>query len=66
MNEFSVTFPGGKTISYSGQGAGYHVESGVLTLFDGKGKRSRFSPEGWVCVEDDQSNDYQVKGIQPL
>jgi hypothetical protein len=66
MNEFSVTFPDGKTISYSGQDAGYHVQNGVLTMFDGSGKRTRLSPAGWVSISDDQSNDYQVKGLQAL
>ena len=52
MADFVVAFSNGKVITYSGEGSRYLIENGVLTVYDGKGKRLRYSPTGWLCVED--------------
>ena len=51
--EFTVTLPNEGPQSYSGDDAIYNVdeESGVLTVTVGN-RRSRYSPSGWLCVED--------------
>jgi len=54
MADFIVAFRYGKVEAYSGDEARYDIDGGnaVLTVFDGEGKRLRFSPSGWFCVED--------------
>ena len=51
--DFTVTLPSGQTLSYSGEDARYTVDegSGVLTVTVGT-RRWRYSPAGWLCVED--------------
>ena len=52
MADFRV-FASGASTSYSGESARYQVtDGGVLTVFDGEGNRLRFSPTGWLSVED--------------
>jgi hypothetical protein len=51
--DFTVTLPSGQTQSYSGDDARYTIDegSGVLTVTVGT-RRWRYSPAGWLCVED--------------
>jgi hypothetical protein len=57
MADFSVAYLNGQVVKYSGPGARYDIDgkTAVLTVRDGKGNRWRFSPAGWVSVEDDES-----------
>ena len=50
---FTVTLPSRSPLSYSGEDARYAVdeESGVLTVTQGI-RRWRYSPSGWLSVED--------------
>jgi hypothetical protein len=51
--DFTVTLPSGPPQSHSGEDARYTVdeESGVLTVTVGV-RRWRYSPVGWLSVED--------------
>lgn len=55
MADFTVTSADGVVTAYSGAEARHdlNAHSGVLVVFDGKGKRLKFSPSGWLCVEDE-------------
>ena len=55
MAEFTVKSADGVVTSYSGAEARHdlNAHSGVLVVFDGKGRRLKFSPSGWLCVEDE-------------
>ncbi|MEP7036039.1 MAG: hypothetical protein ABI662_08040 [Dermatophilaceae bacterium] len=55
MADFTVTSADGTVTSYSGAEARHdlNARSGVLVVFDGKGKRLKFSASGWLCVEDE-------------
>lgn len=65
MANFKVTYPNGDTESYSGESAVGEVDpaTGVLTVMDGNGKRLRFSPNAWLCVEDGQIESAYVHRI---
>ena len=66
MADFIVAFRYGKVEAYSGDEARYDIDGGnaVLTVFDGKGKRLRFSPSGWFCVEDVATGSiYEQRGL---
>ena len=54
MTDFSVAYNNGVVTHYSGDGARYEInpQSGVLTVFDGAGKRLHFSMEGWLSVSE--------------
>jgi hypothetical protein len=54
MADFSVDYSNGVSIVYSGEASRYSIDEvhGVLTVYDGKGKRFRFSPSGWLSVQD--------------
>lgn len=67
MADFTVALPNGVVTSYSGAEARHDInaQSGVLVVFDGKGRRLKYSPSGWLCVEDaaKSGNTYeQLKG----
>lgn len=55
MADFTVESANGVVTAYSGREARHDVNSrsGVLVVFDGKGKRLKYSPSGWLCVADD-------------
>ena len=55
MADFTVESANGVVTSYSGSEARHDLNShsGVLVVFDGKGKRLKYSPSGWLCVVDD-------------
>ncbi len=66
MADFSVSFSNGKVEAYSGDVARYEIDGGsaVLTVFDGSGKRLRFSPSGWFCIEDVATGSlYEQRGL---
>jgi hypothetical protein len=52
MTDFTVAYRNGYDTYYSGDAAHYELnpQSGVLTVFDGEGKRMHFSMEGWISV----------------
>jgi hypothetical protein len=54
MTDFSVAYKSGDVTRYSGDGARYEInpQSGVLTVFDGEGKRLHFSTAGWLSVSE--------------
>jgi hypothetical protein len=55
MADFTVELTNGVVTSYSGIEARHdlNARSGVLVVFDGKGKRLKFSPAGWLSVVDE-------------
>lgn len=55
MADFTVTSADGVVTSYSGAEARHDLNSrsGVLVVWDGMGRRLKFSPSGWLCVEDE-------------
>ncbi len=52
--------------SYSGAEARHdlNARSGVLVVFDGKGKRLKFSPSGWLRVEDEEKVIAHGDGVE--
>ena len=54
MAAFTVAYPHGIVVDYSGEAAHYEInpQSGVLTVFDGDGKRQHFSVTAWLSVTD--------------
>ena len=52
MADFSVEYPNGIVRDYAGEAAHYEInpQSGVLTVFDGEGRRLHFSTAGWLSV----------------
>jgi hypothetical protein len=66
MADFTVAYAQHKTESYSGDDASYDINpnSGVLTVFDGSGKRLRFSQPAWLCVEEAATeNVFEKRGL---
>ncbi|HEY5248016.1 MAG TPA: hypothetical protein VIJ15_06120 [Dermatophilaceae bacterium] len=62
MADFTVTSADGVVTSYSGAEARHdlNAHSGVLVVWDGKGKRLKFSTSGWLCVVDeDEGSAYE-------
>jgi hypothetical protein len=59
MADFTVETTNGVVTAYSGVEARHdlNARSGVLVVWDGNGKRLKFSPCGWLSVvdEDDQA-----------
>ena len=67
MADFTVATANGTVTSYSGAEARHDINarSGVLVVFDGQGKRLKFSPSGWLCVEDkDEDSTPEHQGVQ--
>ena len=66
MVDFTVTSADGVVTSYSGAEARHdlNARSGVLVLFDGKGKRLKYSPSGWLCVEDRDKVSAHGPGVE--
>ena len=67
MADFIVEFPNGVVTSYSGVAARHdlNAQSGVLVVWDGKGKRLKYSPCGWLSVVDeDQSSAHKHRGVE--
>lgn len=54
MAEFRVDYSNGTSIVYSGLGSRYYLNDaqGVLTVYDGKGDRFRFSPSSWQAIQE--------------
>ena len=68
MTDFEVAYSHGVRTSYAGEAARYEInpESGVLTVFDGDGKRFHFSQAGWLSVRDDAPvSVYESHGAKP-
>jgi hypothetical protein len=66
MADFTVELPNGAVTSYSGAEARHdlNAQSGVLVVWDGKGKRLKFSPSGWLSVVDeDQATARKHQGL---
>lgn len=69
MADFAVAFSNGNVIPYSGERSRYDLNeaNGVLTVYDGKGQRLRFSPAGWLCVEDAEPKSvYETEDIKTV
>lgn len=69
MADFEVAFSNGKVIPYSGERSRYLIDDaqGVLTVYDGKGQRFRFSPSGWVCVQDaEPKSAYETEDLKTV
>jgi hypothetical protein len=66
MVDFTVTSTDGVVTSYSGAEARHdlNARSGVLVVFDGKGKRLKYSPSGWLCVEDRDKVSAHGHGVE--
>ena len=68
MADFTVETTNGVVRSYSGVGARHdlNAQSGVLVVWDGKGKRLKFSPSGWLSVVDvdDQAIAHKHEGVE--
>jgi hypothetical protein len=58
MADFTVETTNGVVTSYSGVEARHdlNAQSGVLVVWDGKGKRLKFSPCGWLSVVDEDQS----------
>jgi len=66
MADFTVESTDGVVTSYSGVEARHdlNAHSGVLVVWDGKGKRLKYSPSGWLSVVDeDQAITQKRKGL---
>ena len=67
MADFTVETSNGVVTSYSGVEARHdlNAQSGVLVVWDGKGKRLKFSPCGWLSVVDeDQAIAHKPLGVE--
>ena len=66
MADFTVTSADGVVTSYSGAEARHDINarSGVLVVFDGRGKRLKFSPSGWLLVEDEEEGKGRGHGVE--
>ena len=65
MADFTVECTNGVVTSYSGVEARHDLNaySGVLVIWDGKGKRLKYSPSAWLCVVDeDQAVTHKHQG----
>jgi hypothetical protein len=69
MADFTVETTNGVVTSYSGIEARHdlNAQSGVLVVWDGKGKRLKFSPYGWLSVVDeDQAIAHKHQGVETV
>jgi hypothetical protein len=69
MADFTVETTNGVVTSYSGVEARHdlNAQSGVLVVWDGKGKRLKFSPCGWLSVVDeDQAIAPKHQGVETV
>ena len=67
MADFTVETTNGVVTSHSGVEARHdlNAQSGVLVVWDEKGKRLKFSPCGWLSVVDeDQAIAHKHQGVE--